>query len=339
MTTQVNLERPNLFDYATSELSQDAFLCWLLKWADPAYRQLSKALHEAGMDLIRLLSAEKKDRLPERITSVEVVKQYGHIDVLCKINEKRQDRTVILIEDKKGTQQHSNQLQRYKELVKEQFSENRILPAYVQTDDQSDYSEACKHGYAVIRRPDLLNCLEKHTTASGESEILDGFLRRLRSTEDDVQSWKETEPKDWSWNAPKGFYMELQSQPSLKGWWGYVANPRGGFLSYVPEFGTTVDGVKLYIHIENAKKLCFRIEIGSNNDNRKTLRFRWYDSIMGRCKQQGIPARKPARFGSGSNMTIAEVEQDYWLVVRDGRVDVAKTVEKIQKCLGVFRAI
>ncbi len=135
-----------------------------------------------------------------------------------------------------------------------------------------DYSEAREHEYAVIRRRDLLDCLEKHTMPRRESDVLDGFLRRLRSTEDDVQSWKSTEPKEWLWNAWKGFYMELQRQPSLKGWWGYVPNQRGGFLSFRPEFETTVGGVKLYIHIENAKKLCFRIEIVSNNVNRKTLR-------------------------------------------------------------------
>ena len=26
---------PNLFEYATSELSQDAFFAYLLKWSDP----------------------------------------------------------------------------------------------------------------------------------------------------------------------------------------------------------------------------------------------------------------------------------------------------------------
>ena len=81
--TNNNPQRPNLFDYATSELSQDAFLCWLLKWADPMYRKFSEALHEAGSDLIRLLSAEKKGKLPERIDSVRVDKQHGYIDVLC----------------------------------------------------------------------------------------------------------------------------------------------------------------------------------------------------------------------------------------------------------------
>ena len=28
---------PNLFKFATSELSQDAFICWLLSWAKKDY--------------------------------------------------------------------------------------------------------------------------------------------------------------------------------------------------------------------------------------------------------------------------------------------------------------
>ena len=180
-------QRPNLFDYATSEISQDAFICWLLAWADPAYRKSSEALHKAGVDLIRLLSAEKIDRLPERINSVKVVKQHRYIDMLCKINEEDEDRTVILIEDKKGSYEHSDQLQRYKELLKQEFPENRVIPVYIQTEDQSDYSEVRKQGYAVIRRPDLLDGLEKHTMARQESDILDGFLQSLRRIEDDVQ--------------------------------------------------------------------------------------------------------------------------------------------------------
>ena len=37
--------RPNLLDYATSELSQDAFLLWFLRWSDPKY----KDEHNAGV--------------------------------------------------------------------------------------------------------------------------------------------------------------------------------------------------------------------------------------------------------------------------------------------------
>ena len=328
-------QRPNLFDYATSELSQDAFLCWLLKWADPRCRRFSEVLHEAGGNLIHLLGAEKKNRLPERIKSVKVEKQLDHIDVLCTINEGEDDRTAILIEDKKGTQEHSNQLQRYTELVKNKFPENRILPVYVQTEDQSDYSEARKHGYAVIRRPDLLDCLEKHTMARQESDILDGFLQHLRCIEDDVQSWKETEPQTWSWNAWMGFYIELQSKPSLGGGWGYVHNPAGGFLAYWFGDWPSVGGTEPYLHIEQGN-LCFRIVVKEGAD-RRALREHWHHAFVVRCGEEEIPARRPARFGSGWTMTVAVVERDGWLMVQDGHVDVASTAMRLEQCLGVVR--
>ena len=334
--TNNNPQRPNLFDYATSELSQDALLCWLLKWADPAYRKFSEALHKAGVDLIRLLSAEKKDKLPERIDSVRVDKQHGYIDVLCTINEKDKDRIAILIEDKKGTLQHSNQLKRYKELVKKKFPEDRILPVYVQTGDQSDYSEACNHGYVVIRRPDLLNGLEKHTVARQESDILDGFIRHLRRIEDDVQSWKSTEPQDWERDAWQGFYMELQSKPLLGGDWGDVNNPTGGFLGYWFGDWTQTGGAELYLQIDHEQReLCFRIAVEEGND-RKALRGYWHRALMVRCKEEGISARKP-NFGFGATMTVIKVEPDHWLMVRDGRVDVTATVARLEKCLGVIR--
>ncbi len=39
------MEKPNLFSYATSELSQDAFIAWLLAWASPEYQTVDKELH------------------------------------------------------------------------------------------------------------------------------------------------------------------------------------------------------------------------------------------------------------------------------------------------------
>ena len=33
------MNAPNLFDFATGELSQDAFVCWLAAWADPGCRE------------------------------------------------------------------------------------------------------------------------------------------------------------------------------------------------------------------------------------------------------------------------------------------------------------
>ncbi len=32
-------KRPNLFSHGTSELSQDACICWLAEWTNPIYKE------------------------------------------------------------------------------------------------------------------------------------------------------------------------------------------------------------------------------------------------------------------------------------------------------------
>ncbi|MYD32112.1 MAG: hypothetical protein F4X01_11115 [Nitrospira sp. SB0661_bin_20] len=64
------MERPNLFSYATSELSQDAFICWLLEWSLPQYRQTDTKLHECAVNFIRKLF-EKHGKQAPLINSVK----------------------------------------------------------------------------------------------------------------------------------------------------------------------------------------------------------------------------------------------------------------------------
>ena len=329
-------ERPNLFDYATSELSQDALFCWLLEWADPTCRRFSEALHTTGVGFIRLLTADKSG-ISETINSVKVEKQVDHIDVLCVLNEQEDTKAAILIEDKKGTQEHSNQLQRYKELVGEGLPEERIVAVYVQTGDQTDYSNVHKQGYSVVSRPDLLEALEDCREARRESDILDGFLRHLRAMEDDVQSWQSENPADWSWSAWKGFFMELQ-RTSVRGDWDYIPNESGGFLCY---WFAARETDETWMHIDQAKgTLCFRLAMSeSDADQRYALRDRWSGCIIDRCKELNIPARKPQRFGriSAGSLTVAEIDREGWLMMQDGLADVDATVANMKKCLEVVR--
>ena len=43
---------PNLFDFAPSELAQDAILCWLYSWSDSKFRTVNCELHGAGRGLL-----------------------------------------------------------------------------------------------------------------------------------------------------------------------------------------------------------------------------------------------------------------------------------------------
>jgi hypothetical protein len=48
---------PSLFYFATSELSQDAFICWLLSWADPSAGGSDQPLHRTATALLDRLMA------------------------------------------------------------------------------------------------------------------------------------------------------------------------------------------------------------------------------------------------------------------------------------------
>lgn len=84
---KVSLRLPNLFDYATSELSQDAFICWLLKWASSEFSAVNPKLNACGGKFVDALFARAGKTKPERFDSIEVKKQVDSIDVLVVLKE------------------------------------------------------------------------------------------------------------------------------------------------------------------------------------------------------------------------------------------------------------
>src|SRR5262249_18331433 len=119
---EAQMPAPNLFDFATSELSQDAFICWLASWADPSCRELNGPLHQTATAFLdRLLEVGRRPKVGE-YRSIEIRQQWKGIDVLLVVNGD----TAIVIEDKTDTKDHSDQLRRYKKAVARDFSEDRI---------------------------------------------------------------------------------------------------------------------------------------------------------------------------------------------------------------------
>ena len=56
--------RPNLFDYATKELSQDAVICWLIAWAqtEPTDER-DRMLRDLGRSFVDALLAKHDAKL------------------------------------------------------------------------------------------------------------------------------------------------------------------------------------------------------------------------------------------------------------------------------------
>lgn len=148
---------PNIFDFATSELSQDAFLLWMLNWANPENKEYDDGLYETAQRFVRMLLG-KDDSF--QINSVRTYKQLNNIDVFAIINENLS----LIIEDKVNTGTHDNQLQRYKEWasVQSDFKDLELSCVYLKTGNESlSYLKRIRQEeeYNIILRKDIIEIL------------------------------------------------------------------------------------------------------------------------------------------------------------------------------------
>jgi hypothetical protein len=312
---------PNLFAIATKELSQDAFLASLLQWADPRHQQANPALSAAACDFVNQLIA-KQGSAPSQITKIKAGRQWENIDVWAEVN----DSHLIIIEDKTGTGQHSNQLANYKAIGKKWCEEHQceLICIYIKT--QSESSAAAKEveaeGYAVLNRKDLLAVLESHTV---ENDVYNSFTENLRHIEDTELQFAEKPASDWSYQNWQGFYQALEAYDIIDDW-KYVPNQSGGFLNAVIG-GTNYGDLACYIQIEQGD-LCFKIcEVHENRgETRNSIHH-----LLATNSTTELPIRKPARFGSGLYMTVAIVPLDEWLQTDNGKLDLEATATRLKR--------
>lgn len=337
---EISVRVPNIFNYATSELSQDAFICWLLQWAASEFKDIDPKLNECGLKFIDALFSRAGKRKPEKIDSIEVKKQVDSIDVLVLLKEVSGDIHAIIIEDKTDTKHHSGQLERYYTIVKDKFKipEKNIIPIYLKTGDQSSYSDIKNSGYFEFLRNDLLCILREGKTSGVDNDIFNNFLAYLERIEHSVNRYRN-EPIDY-WakknnRAWSGFFTELRNEIGT-GSWDYVANQSGGFMCFWWAI-KKVGNVTLHLHLAE-KQLCFKIKVTDGKP--AMVRNEWQKRICKASKelQTSLDIEKPARFGSGKHMTVAVLKNNYFRVCEKGILDLSETIKVLKECETILDA-
>jgi hypothetical protein len=323
--------KPNLFRWATSELSQDAFLCWLLEWGKP---------HLKGEPLNMLASkfiTELSDLSESDIDELEVRKQYKNIDIVVVINKKY----AILIEDKVHSKNHSNQLQRYAEILKEEFSEQDLSLIYLKTGDQSNYRNVESKGYKTFKRSQLLKLLNEGKENGVNNEIFNDFFNYLTNIDNSVNSFKTLPIDKWHWDSWKGFYIELQKRLG-QGDWDYVPQKNGGFLGFWwhwDHMDYKESGFDFYLQLEHGK-FCFKIipkDVQLNQEIRN-----YYRNILFQFAQKndlGIKRNGRCIKGKTKTMTVAKLSSSYIQTDSENRIDLDKTIKKIKGIENLMKQI
>lgn len=322
----IHEKRPNIFSYATSELSQDAFFCWLIRFADNEFASSNKELHEIGLKFVSLLAGIE----PSSIHNVVVGRQWENIDIWVEINSD----AILIIEDKTDTSIHDNQLERYKKIVEEEYlgKRDRQYFAYVKTGNEpKSINDIVKSNhYKVINRQDILSVLNQY---KGSDPLLIDFRAHLQEIEDKTESFASLPVNQWDWYAWQGFYIQLEQ--FLDGLdWSYVANPSGGFLgAWWHQVNSKDDKVQMYLQFEEAK-LCFKIWY--EGDERTETRERYRNALM-EYAVNNPEITKPRRLGAGTYMTIAVINQDY--IFGTGMINMKSLVERLHKYEKIIDAV
>lgn len=190
----------NLFDFATKELSQDAFICWCLNW----YNDPTAKLYPMAAEILTLLGEET---LPAN-QKLEIWQQIKKIDIL--VNLKGQNR-VLILEDKTTSSEHDDQIAMYRQEIQSLSPEDQkmlgidssvdIRTIYFKTGFHYDYDLATVADIKVDG-PVFFRILEKYNDIS---EILDSYIIHLRGKiawYQEYGQYEKLEPLDnfWAWN-------------------------------------------------------------------------------------------------------------------------------------------
>lgn len=310
----MKLRNNNLFKYATSELSQDAFICWLLSHATKECWDDDSNIRNCALALLKEILNVKSVENIENLHISRLEKQYKNIDVLFQV-----DKYYVIVEDKTFTGTHDDQVNRYKKtLIDEGVPEENIICVYYKIDIQPDPE---KDVDIEFTRESILQIFEPFKNIITNSIFVD-YVEYLEVLEWESKAYERLPISEWNSNAYKGFFKHL-GETILKDEsksWGYVANPMGGFmglwwfdilndndyskLGYDKEYLS-----ELYLQIEdNIIAVKYTINKQDTTDMNVVSNIRWklYDYFHNEIGESF--KKKP--FRPGKYMTIGYVEYD-----------------------------
>ena len=252
----------NLFTFATSELSQDAFICWCLNWINYPNEELYPMAKEIFLNLLK----ENEKSLENE--EVEIKRQYKKIDVLVIL---KNSKIAYIIEDKTNTFE-SNQITKYKEELEKdpKIKENTIKTVYFKTGFwfSDDYKTANDESKVIkIDRENFLGILKQYR---GKNQILDDYCEYF----EEVTKQEEKEKN----------YLISEEELSQKKYWelniAWSAISQYEFIRYIfPKkyirSGRSIGG-GVYTQYDILEKKIFPDTRGENlTENKRTYSVFW----------------------------------------------------------------
>lgn len=212
------MSRKNIFDYATKELSQDAFLCWFIaNCNDPIIQKYS-------YDFINFITGFNFKY--GEIKKVQILQQEYKIDIVVDLWTSEDlnplSHYVLIIEDKTTSSAHSNQLKRYADKMSEWNKNepdyiNRRKKIFYKTDYLSEEDkveiEKGNKGYALNDQWKIIDIDSIHDFFAKireiNSEILSSYKEYVLKIFDDLNSVSNKPMLEWNFTNYETYFKEV----------------------------------------------------------------------------------------------------------------------------------
>lgn len=293
----------NIFNFATSELSQDALICYLLNFAHVDHRNEDPLLTKCAEEFLRTLLDICDEN--EELIVTNLKKQHENIDVLVEVNKD----ISIIIEDKIHSHQSLNQIENYKEKIK-QKSSNKIVTVYYKMIDQPHPEKVDKH----IERRDMIKLFDKYRQTN--NTIIQEYYQHLKKIENEVNEYNNLAIDKWKSPQYRGFFQHITDSKSPvinleKGYsWGYVPNKNEGFMGLwwyflegtdLEKSGLADKGVfSIYPQIEN-EEIVIKIRSTEPTNDIKWSLYHYLNEL------EALHDFKKKRFRTGEVMSIGSI--------------------------------
>lgn len=313
------IETPNIFKHATSELSQDAFIAWLLEWSNPKYKNANDPLHKLGTSFLEELLDTKNIAL-SNIESFKLKTQHHKIDVYLEL-VMNNETIGIIIEDKVYSSDHSNQLIRYKEIISKKAQ--KVVPIYFKTGFQHCYEDVEKKGYYAYDVKKFSSLLRNGIEQGVQNDIVSSYCSFITEREhefdnakDSFKNYKKQLIGDWNIWSSRGFFedhtgmFDAQTgsvgpnrKPLVAFWFGHRD------LSIVDETNQNII-LRLYIDVvcsNNQIKVNYRIDVKNHPQENSFNRNKIYNAFKPYMDSAGIYHKKPTFKRAKESMLLAQV--------------------------------
>ena len=206
------MKEPNIFNYAKKELSQDAFICWLLKWSENQYAQVNPKLHLVSKELISAFTGIRVADIS--IADLELSPQERKIDIVARFKNGT-DAYVIAIEDKVRAFPGKDQLIKYFKMLDQLANGKKLKKIYFKSYaiSKDEINAADIAGFEVFDLKRILKVLTKVTAV--QSEILKSFIDHNSGVHNNLYAFDKKPISQWNIENYQGFCIALNDKLDL----------------------------------------------------------------------------------------------------------------------------